>query len=251
VVQDAADANDDEARATYAWARERLPGPNEAEPSTTKARGAMARTLAAIGEYEAAEEALSACVEEWRDQGAFEQSSYALSELLRIRGLLARNEVGASVDRVLSAVASAREFDVLPTLADQHQSRGYVRCAAARALVHARRHEDALELLSDVDMDWSRAGSAPQQQRIRWKARALAALGHVKEAAALRATVDEADILALVRLDAAVERGESGQSELEAVRGVEELVPELERLAKRYVKSPETLPRAFADEYRY
>ncbi len=250
VLQSAADCADGDARGAYAWANARLPGPEESDPAITKARGAAARVLSAVGDFEDAESALAACVDEWRAHAELAKASFSISELLRVRGVLAWRGAPGAAARVEDGAQLARELD-RPDVDASAPSRGFVRCAAARSLLQAGRFEDAATFLEDHDLDWALTGKDPNEQRTRWLARIEAALGHADRAAALRAKDVGADTQALMALDAAIERGEDGAPELDAARQVPELAGEVARVEARHEAIRASLPRAFAEEYRY
>ena len=168
--------------------------------------GAIGRALAAVGEFERALAVLRKAVDGWLEILDPSGSSHALSELLRVLGVLNRaDELDAVQQNQLA------QFEAEPTV-DLH-SRAFMALALGRSLVLCGKPDRGLEQLEGSVIRWDLAFSHVVRSRDRWRARALAELGRTDEATAVRrqlatqidgtTAADEFHLLA--RLDAALE----------------------------------------------
>lgn len=143
--------------------------------------GAAGRCLAGIRPERACDLSREAC-QGWLDQHKADQNSRALSEWLRLAGLLGRaEEVKLAVERHLKALEQHPKRDSV--------SVAFARLAAGGAYVKLNEPKAALEYL-DASRD---AGHEPEYlcfERARWRARALDALGDDLQAASERAKLE-------------------------------------------------------------
>jgi hypothetical protein len=206
VLQSATDGFEPE---LVSWADRALalvePDPMERHAGDLDLLGAVGRALAAAGEHGRAVEVLRQAVDGWMSIQRPEASSFALSELLRVLGVLRRSD---EIDAALSTWVS--RFEVDPS-ADV-QSRAFVAFAAGRALILCDRWAEGLERITDGRARWDLAPPHLVRSRLRWQARALAAMHRHEEAAAKRALLtpgppaaSEDEYPLLARLDVALE----------------------------------------------
>jgi len=198
-VQAAADAGHPEARARIAEAERLLADDETPGRDTLEVRGAIGRALATLRAYEAARDTLARAVEGWWQLDDEAQASFALSELLRVCGVLGDTAGLARARRRLGDFARAHPHETLALT--------YLRLAEGRALVLAGQPAEALAVF--VHLEGRVLHPHVRASWLRGKANAHAALGHAVEARALReasAAVEEVPgAAALVALDAALD----------------------------------------------
>lgn len=173
-VQAAADAVSEgwESAVTQGWSY--LPDPGEEHAEDLVLLGALGRTEAAWGRYKRADQALTRAVAGWLALDAEPRSSYALSELLRVRGVTGRALEGSVVDAL-------RRFEQDPR--PDSTSQAFVRAAHGRALAQHGLVEDATTLLGS-GVCWEHVPVHLQASRLRWLAWALAERGNRESARA-------------------------------------------------------------------
>jgi hypothetical protein len=246
VVQAAADRDDASARDAIARAERLVPPAPERHADDLQLLGALGRAYAAIGDEGRARILLQEAVEGWRSLFAEFASSFALSELVRVFGVLgdadAVREIEQGAYRAL--VEDPRTNTTSIAFARASLARAFVQCGAA-----AR----AKELLSDGSgFDWDLIPSHLRQGRARWLARAFEALGDREGAARLRdglareAQPDRTN-LGLARLDGALFEGGDGVAELAAIRADADVA----RIAGRTRGTPREIARTVQETYRY
>ena len=242
VVQAATDAGIPDLAETLERARRRLPQDvSEHHPADLRLRGAIGRALARLRRYEEARDVLRGTVDGWFGTYEAGQASYALCELLRVEGIRGdRKGVSWARERALAAASDPRMDFIGRAFLWTHIGRALVQVGAPRA---------ALPWLSGEAFDLVRGDA--ENAALRWRARALIALGRAGEARALRRLLHErapnSDQDLLCALDAAIARGESGKAE---ARRVQRAVPHLLRLV--LTDAPlRSGPRLIADECPY
>jgi hypothetical protein len=192
--------------------------------------GALGRSYATFGEYAAAQRSLLRALAGFRELGLVEQSSFALSECIRILGLQGRvDDLRALVDAGANARhAFATEFFAEPRASSL--SRAFVRFALGRAFAQVGSASEALRFLQTSDeLDWSLTLAHLQASRLRWLASALELAGQHQDAKralteleALARTCPEATFAALLaHIDEALARGNDASAPLEALRRLE------------------------------
>ena len=156
-VQAAADSVSPDWSDTLERATAFVPDPGEEYPVDLKLLGAMGRTQAAWGRYEEARDVLARAVRGWLALDDEPQSSYALSELLRVLGIL-----GEPLDDVASAGIARFQRDPRPDAT----SRAFLRAAHGRALVQLGRPQDAATVLQTTTR-WENSPVHLQATRLR------------------------------------------------------------------------------------
>src|SRR5262249_54215086 len=162
--------------------------------------------LAALRRYEEAREVLGKTVQEWFAGHSPALASYALSELLRVLGLL------GDAEGLAAALRDVEHVEQDPALDDV--SRAYLRLAARRAHVLAGSvapGEPARDWLAEGPVGWDTTRPTLRRSRLRWLASAFDRAGRPDQAAAARATLlvegeGFVEVL-LARLDAAILAG--------------------------------------------
>jgi hypothetical protein len=251
VVQSAADG-DAGLAARYARRAEKKVRAAAASDASLRLQGATARAFASFGDYEAAASHLEAALEGWRRVGEFANASYALSELLRLRGI---GRDLPAVERLGTSVAFFR------SAGPDTVSRVFVGLAFGRALIQAGALDQGSAQLSAGRDEWKAAPQHAAAARRRW-------LHYValqrdpamerKHLTALRRFAGSAQ-LPLALIDAALTRGEvvaplvQSLVDLlpegaEAARSLARLAPHLSSAAR---KSDRGTIAKMAWEYRY
>jgi hypothetical protein len=202
------------------------------------ALGALGRNYALYREFGAAEASLERALHGYRELGHIDQSSFALSEWIRILGLQRRldalrsltapADAGALEAVEPSLLGYVTEFAAAPGVSPL--SRAFVHFALGRAFVQAGSPVEAQPFLAgSADVNWSLTPAHLQASRLRWSGRALALVGAAEAAerafAELRALAKvspEAEFAALLAdIDAALERGADATAALDALRRLE------------------------------
>ncbi|MCC7536565.1 MAG: hypothetical protein IT379_10150 [Deltaproteobacteria bacterium] len=208
LVQTAADAGTHDAElASYVErALGRIePEPRERYPEDLEVLGACGRALAAIEQLSDARRHLRTAIDGWEELSQSHRGSRPLCELLRIAGLEgASDEVALLIDGPVTALLGDRHLD------EDELSIAFVRAAAARALTQVDRPLDAVRMV-DGFARWATAAPHTRVTSLRWRARALDALGRAGDAARVRTealqlpdVLEVADLLTLVRIDEAI-----------------------------------------------
>lgn len=194
-VQSCADAEHDEpAREAVAEARGHVAEAGERTDADAILLGAMGRALAAIGEASAAVAPLEQAVQLWWALESEAESTYALSELVRVAGVLGDVALVERGDQWRAEVAARPEADPVSVL--------FVTASAIRAWVQVGHVERAQELVEGLDADT--AELAPRHLResmLRWRARLLDGRGRHAEADTVRASMVEGIYASLAALD--------------------------------------------------
>lgn len=208
VLQAATDSGDPELMQAITRAREHLAPPVERHREDLMILGAIGRAQALGGRLEQAASTLLDAIDGWRGIRRIHEASYALSECLRVLGLLQRpDDLRALLDG--HAAAFLRHPEAAPL------SRCFVALAAARGLIEAQRPVEGMAWLEDDAIPWAAAVRHADAARLRWRARALSTTGKTDAAAELRAQLErqhgagtppEENVL-LARIDAALESG--------------------------------------------
>lgn len=174
VVQSAADAGDDRCRA---FVERALAMANEAraEPGAIQLRGACARALAAMRDYDRAEREAREAALRWIARDEPSQCSYALCEWIRVAGVLGRR---ASLEEAIPHATR---------LLRDERAGPYIALALTSAFVRSEQYERALEAVPRE----AAQGYVHRAHR-RWVARALQALGRCEGARAIRDALREA-----------------------------------------------------------
>lgn len=216
LVQSATDAAAPDLGATLDRALHTLPPEGDEHAEDLAVLGACGRALAGLERYDDALRALQRAVAAWLELGRAPEASHALCELLRVDGILARDDATARAR--LQARLAATVLQILGDADLPRSSAAFVQAASERALTVASLAADALDFERtaaldplDWDADVPRYLAASRQ---RWRARALAAVGHTTAAAEARAHVEALcagadalrDFTLLTRLDAALEQ---------------------------------------------
>ena len=158
-----------------------------------KLLGAIGRALAAVGEFDAAKNALDNALEGWLVTSPVE-GSHALSELLRIEGI--RGNLAGVV-----ALRTLADEKIVPDL--DAASKPYVALAVGRALAQAGHPQEALEVLADETLG-ARAPLHVQTSAQRWRAVAARSLQKADQADEALRKLDglgDTDQRILARLD--------------------------------------------------
>ncbi len=216
------------------------------ETDDLKLLGAVGRGLSARRRYGEANDVLAAATRAWVHRGLRVESSYPLSEWVRVAALL------GDTDRWAEARSAAEEYLIL--YPDGDFGSLFVRFALGRGLATMGALTGALEVLDDEG--WSIAPAWLSRSRRRWRALALESGGRDAEARALReviaAETDEdgaTPVEALfVALDETVARGEDPAA---VVRAVREANPQGVRWLLDDALGPEEQTRRLAREYPY
>ncbi len=247
VVQSAADCNDEEARAAIAKARPRLPEPPARHADDLRLAGALGRAYAAIGSYRDAFQLLGEACRGWRELQSVHESSYALSELARVAGLIRSVDVEELQRGPWQSVVDDPHTTALST--------AFAYAALARAYVQHGHPQGALTLLDKQDrFEWELMPPHLRWARGRWRARALDLAGSSTDAERVRielALQAGAHVqVHLAALDAAIARGQDVDSALAKLRALANR--DVDRVIVRTERSiPDDVARAVADEYRY
>jgi hypothetical protein len=208
-IQSAGDAGHDDLRARVDAALGRVT--DTESRGCLELLGAIGRSLAAMRQYEAARDALERAVAGWVSLHETNQASFALSELLRVCGVLGD---AAGVD---SALRHARAYE--SAYPHEAVSISFLRWAAGRALLHTDRAREASALLDGTDL----GGTYPHVRAgvIRARVSACARLGDTECAARLRrelATIEPATgAKELAALDAALDAPNTDDAALEVL----------------------------------
>lgn len=246
VVQSAADCNDDEAKAAIAQAHPRLPDPLARHADDLRLAGALGRAYAAIGSYQEAFQLLDEACRGWREIQSVHESSYALSELARVAGLIRTVDV-----EELERGAWRSVIDDPHTTA---VSTAFAYAALARAYVQRGEPQRALALLAQQDrFEWELMPPHLRWARARWRARALDLAGSHAEAERARTELalhggDHVQVH-LAGLDVAIARGEDVDAAFAKLRALGNR--DVDRVIARTERSLGDVARAVADEYRY
>lgn len=185
-------------------------------------QGARARGLSALRDYADAQKLLFGTVESWQNAGHGAQCSFALCELARVTGLLARLDLGGGPDDWQRIIAWGNGFTEMYHHEDP-VSIAYVKEAIGRGLVTAGRATDALKWLDWDEEFLARGPREPCEGRLRWLALALQPNGPkaIARAAMLRAELTKQSATSttyyLAGLDVLVERGASDTALQEVV----------------------------------
>lgn len=244
VVQSCADASDEAVHDVLPRAVPRLPEPRLRHADDLKLAGAIGRAYAAVGRYKDARLLLEEVCEGWRALHAEHESSFAVSELARVLGL-----VGDAA--AVEALRGGHYRDLVDDPATSTLSIAFAQVALARAFVQQDRAQAARELLEDNERDWAMTPLHLSRSRSRWLARAYHRLGLDNDARRVRSELDahEDEASLLARLDAALARGESGDAELAQLRRLKD--GDVERVVARAQRLGRSVPAAVAEEYRY
>lgn len=252
LLQSAADHTTDDATADAYLARSEreVNAWAEACPDGRRFLGARGRALAALGRCDEAARDLEAAVEGWFRGGEREitEASFALSELLRVRGF-----VGAPED-VERALAWADHYALHAEETGENRGEPWVRHARARCLALRGRLLEARSLLAATMPDTLE----PSQRR--WHARVLDALGATEAADAVRASItgDESawrEAAALAALDHALARDADHHAALRAFDALGDPGAELRRMLRQRGLTADRCEvaqaREIADRFRY
>lgn len=254
-VQSAADARERAVAEGYlSRATARLSERGEEDEGEIRLLGAIGRCRAALGDLGGALRDLERAVEGWFASARGRGASYALSELLRVCGLMADKESLYGVEKRWIARFTEEVSDDLVSL-------GFVTFGLGRARLLCGDVERALELLVDDALDWGAAPGHLQASRLRWLARARFAAGlgegeieapraAVEERAARRNGGDYRIYAKLVALDRAIEREEDPGPAIEALFADDEEPHEFRALDDPSLP-PAERGRRIADGYRY
>ncbi len=249
VVQAGADCRPEQAGGRARRALARVAPPPDRHREDLQLLGAAGRALIVAGDPEGAAEVLLRALDGWQALLRMHEASYALSEYLRLLGVLGRRE----------ALARALEERLPAFLSDAHAdglSRAFVALGAGRALAQTGSPVAALRWLSDEGAPWELAPGHACAARRRWQAHALGALGRAEEAAAARADLDhfgeglgyDDPNPLLARIDEAEERGGDPAPPLRAL--LERDHPEARRIVGDGPADADAA-RRLAREYRY
>lgn len=236
VVQSAADMDDPSQALRYAedgigHCRPR----DERSPSDLRLAGAIGRALASAGEERRAADWLEDVVEDWFAIGREAEASFALCELVRLRGVLGDGDALDALRRTID-VALAASPDA---------SAAYLLLALGRALVQTNRPTDGLAALADPRCAAVAVRSSLGNSRVRWSIRAKESLGDFESARHERAAASPGH--PLLKLDEAL--AEPGQPD-EALALLSRDDPEVRRVL-RLAEGRRDAPLYVADHYRY
>jgi hypothetical protein len=164
--------------------------------------GALSRALSGLRRYQESVRLLGDVVDGWIGLNQAARSSYALSELIRVMGIL-EDKGGLQSARLAGRIAS---FEEAPETSDE--SRAYVRFALGRAFATVGDAARAIQELEAPVLDPARIPGNLYAARTRWLARALDLLGETQRADALRRELrvqwgDDSDVARLIALDRA------------------------------------------------
>ncbi len=238
-VQSHADGPDDraamqaaeQARAEVAEDRQRTAG-------DAMLLGAIGRALASAGELERALDVLEEATGLWFDLYREPDATYALSELIRVAGVLGRRDVVARGAGWAERVASRAETGRV--------SMAFVHLALIRAWVQLGEAERALERCAAGEADAPDLPVHLRDSRRRWRARALDAASRPVQADAVRDRVMSAPFTHLAGLDRALRDGADPGPLLDLLRCDMEA-------ARLLARRPEARDPAswLAERYRY
>lgn len=200
-------------------ARDEAPPLLQCERGGLRLWGAVGRALARLRRYEEAAALLEQVVDAWLDGLLAEESTFALSELLRVRGILGDEQALEALMPRVDEVMTAPFIDLT--------SRAFVELALARAqleiaLCNPQPNEAQLrppiEQLERIGEDRVIAPSHVVASAIRLAARGHDALGAVARARELRERLTGAPVWELLgALDAAWAAGEPLEAPLKAL----------------------------------
>jgi tetratricopeptide (TPR) repeat protein len=232
-------------------------------PEDLTALGALGRSYAVFREYPAAERSLRRALRGWRQVGLIEQSSFALSEWLRILGLQGRiddlrNLLGEPREDNADAALSGYVTEFLAARISS-LSRAFVRFALGRAFAQASAPAEALPFLdTSPELDWSLTPAHLQASRLRWFGLALGLQGETARASevlaelqALAKSCNEAEFAAaLADIDRGLALNRDASAALDVLRRLE---PQAIRHIELQTESNDTLAlaRAVAIHYPY
>ncbi len=256
VVQSAADGAADNEREYATRALRQIPARGEEHEADLKLLGAIARALAAVGEYEEAKDVLRRALAGWLAIYQAHQASFALSEYLRVLGCLGEGAMGE--------LAAAEDMlqRVLDDPRTEKTSRAFVLLAAGRAHICMGQPAAGVAYLAgDRDgVKWELTHWHLQLSRLRWLARGQQSSGALEQAQATRRTLAERTTTCtgskgchiyqlLSALDEAIVGGADPGPALAELRDAGK-ASELDRLAPASLSAQEQA-RRIADCYRY
>jgi tetratricopeptide (TPR) repeat protein len=260
-VQSAADSDDTNSRLYSLLAEEHVKSPmSERSIEDWQLLGAIGRALAAAGDYARAASALSEAIAGSSANHQEHETSFALSELLRVLGLAGdQGTLRQSLGRDLPALEGHAETASI--------SIGFARCAAGRALVQAGASREALPYLADAPrVDWNKMPIHLRLARERWLARACAECGdhdgHRRAMAALDTATAAGEAppaaVLLARIDRSLRDGDhdGAAAHLEELSAHPEEAHEIARLLGRHERRDDadrevSAARFVAEHYRY
>jgi hypothetical protein len=205
--------------------------------------GALGRAHAAEHEWDAAETRLNAALEGWRANDVVAECSFALSELLRIRGI--RGDA-TGVDEL---VRLAEELEGDPRM--PRVSWGYVEHSIFRALIQLGRADEAIRRMPAAPT-WGEAPAHVVASHLRWRARA------VFDGEPIRRSLQEgaagrgdgiAFAVHLAAIDGGLEAEDAASVEAAIARLRETETTEVERIDR--LRGPMPLAEALAHYWRY
>ncbi len=246
VVQSAADCNDEEAWAAIEKVRSRLPEPRARHADDLRLAGALGRAYAAVGQYADAFEMLGEACRGWREIQLVHESSYALSELARVAGLIRPVDLEGLRNGPWAFVVDDPQTTALST--------AFAYAALARAYVQHGDPHRAMDLLRPHDrFEWELMPAHLRWARQRWWARALELAGRHDEAERARndlaARAGEHVQVDLARLDAVIARDEPTDAALAKLRARDNR--DAARVIARAERAGADVARAVAEEFRY
>lgn len=240
VVQSAADLDDELAR-TYAERALPLAGPmGDRDAGAARLLGSVGRAMASCGDYRPARDVLAEAIETWIALFEEDRMSHALSEWLRVTGILGELEAL----RTARAGWFARFHEHNRT---DDTSRAFVMQSLGRALVQAGEPEAGCEVLR-AGSHWPLTPEHLQDARNRWLARAMRECGDDAGANGLVDSMRESDQRWLAELDRALKAGDDASAALEGLRNSSDGASECARLLARADGNPAEF---VAKHYRY
>jgi tetratricopeptide (TPR) repeat protein len=202
--------------------------------------GAVGRALAAAGDFDEAIRTLREAIQGWSDIYKDDQTSFPLSELVRVLGMLGRKQ---ELDQVLETFVN--NFEAAHT--DNPHSQAFVDFSVGRALIQCGRPKEGVARLDERRQAWDQAYSHLQRSRLRWLARGREELGDEAGAATARRMLSPQNdgYAILANIDRALVTGDDPRALLEELD--RENGPELRRIIGQNTPLDQTTAKLVAE----